>query len=263
MRTLIVDDKQLAVNALVSTMNEIDPEGTHAGLISSREALSYLKSHDIDVAFLDIEMPDMNGLLLAKEMKEISPNINIIFVTGHIEYAYDSYKLFASGYLMKPASAEEIKVALDNLRYKVEKKKSRVVVRCFGNFEIFVDDEPLVFHRTKAKELLAYLIDSQGAFCSTGELIGALWEDEEITDSKLSQIRSFMADIRKTFESKNLSDIIVKEYSKIAIRTDKIDCDYYRFLEGDMQAVNSFMGEYMKQYPWAEMRVGELTMRGM
>lgn len=262
MKTLIVDDRQLAVNALVQTMKEIDPDGKHVGLISSHEAISFLKSHDVDVAFLDVEMPDMNGLLLAQNLKEICPNLNLVFVTGHVEYAYDSYKLFASGYLMKPASVEDVKAVLENLRNPLHKSQSRVYVRCFGNFEIFVDDEPLVFHRTKEKELLAYLVDSKGAFCSTGELVGALWEDEEVTDSKLSQLRSFMADIRKVFEEKNLPELIIKEYSKIAIRPDKIDCDYYRFLDGDVNAVNSFMGEYMKQYSWAEIRLGELTMRG-
>lgn len=262
MKTLTVDDRQLAVNALVGTLNEIDPSGKHIGLISSREAISFLKEHEADVCFLDIEMPDMNGLILAKELKEIRPNINLVFVTGHVEYAYDSYKLFASGYLMKPASTDDVRNTLDNLRNPVSTKYSRVRVRCFGSFEIFVDGEPLVFHRTKAKELFAYLVDNKGAFCSTGELVGALWEDEEVTDSKLSQLRSFMAEIRKVFEEKNLPDMIIKEYSKMAIRTEKIDCDYYRYLKGDEEAKKSFMGEYMKQYSWAEVRLGELIMRG-
>jgi len=262
MKTLIVDDRQLAVNALVGTLREIDPAGKHIGLISSKEAISYLKENEVDVCFLDIEMPDMNGLMLAQELKDIRPNVNLVFVTGHVEYAYDSYKLFASGYLMKPASTDDVRNVLDNLRNPVSSRHSRVRVRCFGNFEIFVDDEPLVFHRTKAKELFAYLVDNKGAFCSTGELVGALWEDEEVTDSKLSQIRSFIAEIRKVFEEKNLPDMIIKEYSKMAIRPEKIDCDYYRYLNGEDEAKKSFMGEYMKQYSWAETRLGELTMRG-
>ena len=83
MNTITIDDKQLAVNAMIHNMKEIDPDGSHAGLISPIEALSYVRAHHVDVAFLDIEMPDMNGLEMAEALKKIQPDINIVFVTGH------------------------------------------------------------------------------------------------------------------------------------------------------------------------------------
>ena len=260
MNTLIVDDRQLAVNALVATMKEIDPDGSHVGLISSEEAISFLRTHPVDVVFLDIEMPDLNGLLLAEQMQEIEPKLNIVFVTGHVEYALDAHNLFASGYLMKPAGTEDVEKVLNNLRYPIEGRKLRVFARCFGNFEVFVDGSPLVFRRTKSKELLAYLVDSRGSFCTVGELMGILWEDAGNMTSRASQIRSFMADIRKTFEDAGLGDVIVKEHNAIAIRPDLIECDYYQFMDGKPEGINAFMGEYMKQYAWAEIRLGELTM---
>lgn len=257
MRTLTIDDRQLAVNALVSTMKEIDPDGVHVGLISVSEAIAFVRDHHTDVVFLDVEMPEKNGLIVAQELKELQPDINIIFVTGHDEYALDAHALYVSGYLTKPASVEDVRNALSNLRNPIQSDKPKVFIRCFGYFEVFVDGEPLVFKRSKSKELLAYLVDSNGAFCSTGELIGILWEDEDITDSKLSQIRSFISDIRKTFDKVGLGEVIKKEYNAIAIRTDRVDCDYYNFLSGNAEG-GTFMGEYMKQYAWAEVRVGEL-----
>ena len=65
MNTITIDDRQLAVNAMIQNMKEIDPDGNHVGLISPVEALSYAHEHHIDVAFLDIEMPEMNGLEMA------------------------------------------------------------------------------------------------------------------------------------------------------------------------------------------------------
>ncbi len=258
MKTMIVDDRQLAVNAMLQTMKEIDPEGSHAGLISSHEAVAFAKDHPLDVAFLDIEMPDMNGLLLAKVLKEIQPDLNIVFVTGHMEYAFDAHQLFASGYLMKPAGTEDVEKVLANLRHPLTTGEDDLFVRCFGNFEVFVHGEPLVFKRSKSKELLAYLVDNKGAMVSMGELISVLWEDGENSLSRNSQLRMFISDIRKTFEESGLSDIIIKEYNAVAVRTDKIPCDYFRFLEGDADAVNAYHGEYMKQYSWSEMRIGEL-----
>lgn len=258
MKTIVVDNRQLAVNALISLLKEIDPEGSHAGLIVSEESLSYAKSHPLDIAFLDIEMPDMNGLVLAKELKDLQPEINIVFVTGHVEYAYDAHVLYPSGYLLKPADKQDVLTVLDNLRHPIVDRNKRMMVRCFGSFEVFVDGAPIVFKRSKSKELFAYLIDNRGAFCTMGDLISTLWENGEVTESRNSQIRIFISDIRKTLEEAGFHDMILKEYNAVAIKTDDMDCDYFRFLERDMEAVNQYAGEYMKQYSWAEMRIPEL-----
>ncbi len=258
--TLTVDDRQLAVNAMVGTLKEIDPEGNHVGLIFPEEAISYLRDHPVDVAFLDVEMPKMNGLTLAQEMTLLQPKINIVFVTGHGEYALDAYSLYASGYLMKPASREEVEKCIENLRHPTSVKK-KVEVRCFGNFEVFLDGAPLVFKRSKSKEVFAYLVDNRGAFCSTGELIGALWEDEDVTNSKMSQIRAFTSDMRKTFEEVGIMDMVIKKHNEIAVNVNRIDCDYYHYMDKDPEAQHLFMGEYMKQYTWSELRTGELMMK--
>ncbi len=259
MNTITVDDRQLAVNAMIGTLEKIDPGGKHAGLVSSQEAISFAGSHPLDVAFLDIEMPDMNGLVLAKKLKDIHPTLNIVFVTGHIEYAYDAHKLFASGYLIKPAGEDDVRKVLDNLRFPVARPHGRVYARCFGNFEVFFEGSPIVFKRSKSKELLAYLIDSYGSRVSMGELISILWEDGENSLSRNSQIRMFIADIRKTFRDMGMDEVLIREYNSVAIKTDMIDCDYFRFMDHDPVAINEYMGEYMKQYSWAEMRIPELS----
>ncbi len=259
LNTITVDDRQLAINAMLSTLEEIDPGGRHVGLVSPQEAISFAKEHPLDVAFLDIEMPSMNGLVLSKELKDIYPELNIVFVTGHIEYAYNAHQLFASGYLIKPASAEDVKKVLDNLRYPVAREHGRIYARCFGNFEVFIDDMPVVFKRSKSKELLAYLIDNAGSRVTMGELISILWEDGENSLSRNSQLRMFISDIRKTFRDEGFDDILIREYNSVAIKTDMIDSDYFKFLARDPFAVNEYMGEYMKQYSWAEMRIAELT----
>ena len=258
MNTITVDDRQLAVNAMLENLRQIDPGGSHAGLISSHEALSFADSHKLDVAFLDIEMPDMNGLILAKELKDRQPEINIVFVTGHLEYAYDAHKVFASGYLIKPAGVEDVQTVLDNLRHPPQRDPGRIFVRCFGNFEVFIDGVPMNFKRSKSKELLAYLIDSAGCRVTMGELISVLWEDGENSGSRNSQLRMFIADIRKTFKDAGFDEILIREYNSVAIKTESFDCDYYRFLRSDPIAINEYMGEYMKQYSWAEMRIHEL-----
>ena len=55
-------------------------------------------------------------------------------------------------------------------------------------------------------------------------------------------------------------DVIVKAWNSCGIDTSKVECDYYDYLKGDNYALNSFQGEYMSQYSWAEMTLGELIM---
>lgn len=258
MNTITIDDRQLAVNAMVQNMKEIDPEGNHVGLISPAEALSYARAHHIDVAFLDIEMPDMNGLEMAEALRKIQPNINIVFVTGHAEYALDAHSLFASGYLVKPADVSDVEKVLKHLRYPVD-GGNRLQVRCFGNFEVFVQNRPVLFKRAKCKEIFAYLIDSRGASVTMGELISILWEDGGNISSRNSQLRTFISDLRRSLSEAGFEDILVREYNSLAVRTDMIDCDFYRYLEHDETAMREFMGEYMRQYSWAEVRIPELT----
>ena len=64
---------------------------------------------------------------------------------------------------------------LENLRYPAEDVPAGVKVQCFGNFEVFVGGRPLSFKRSKSKELLAYLVDRNGATCTNGEMLAVLW----------------------------------------------------------------------------------------
>ena len=257
MNTITVDDKQLAVNAMVQNMKEIDPNGNHVGLISSGETLRYAAGHPVDVAFLDIEMPEMNGLEMAAELKKLQPDINIVFVTGHVEYALDAHAVFASGYLVKPADVSDVEKVLRNLRNPVY-GKNKLKVHCFGNFEVFANNRPVLFRRAKCKEILAYLIDCRGASVTMGELISILWEDGGNLASRNSQLRTFISDLRKSLADAGFEDILIREYNAIAVKTDKLDCDFYHFMERDPVAVREFLGEYMRQYSWAEERIAEL-----
>lgn len=132
-------------------------------------------------------------------------------------------------------------------------------VQCFGYFEVFRKDEPLMFGRRQTKELLAYLIDRMGASCTSEEIATALWEDETNMKNMKARIRILISDLRQTFARYGLEDVLIRRSGQIAIRKDRVDCDYYRMLEGDVDAVNAYQGEYMVQYSWAEMTAGRLA----
>ena len=137
MKILAVDDEQDALEVLISAIQTCLPDDTIKGFNSPKEALEFAEQHPPDLAFLDIRMPGMSGLELAKRLKKANPKVNVIFSTGFSEYATDAFSLHASGYLMKPISSKDVKKELDNLRNPVTAPKKRVYIRTFGNFELY------------------------------------------------------------------------------------------------------------------------------
>ena len=204
-------------------------------------------------------MPEMTGVELAKKLKDINPQINIIFATGFSEYAKDAIDLRSSGYLMKPITAAAVKVEMENLRHPVEwSPEKRVKVLTFGNFEVLIDGSPVKFERKQSKEIFAYLIDKRGTSVTYPELSAMLWEDGDYDRTKQKNLQVYVASLVKTLNALGETDLILRNRQGLLVNTAKIDCDYYRFLEGDVRAINSFTGQYMSAYSWAEFTVGYL-----
>lgn len=132
------------------------------GFNSGEEALAFGSENFCEVAFLDIDMSDVDGIALAKHLKQVNPKVNIIFVTAHKKHAMEAFSLHSSGYVMKPATKEKREYELENLRHPVS--------------------------------------------------------------------------------------------------LDKIACDYYNWMQGDIEAINAYQGEYMSQYSWGEFTLGGIEM---
>ena len=102
-------------------------------------------------------------------------------------------------------------------------------------------------------------MDRKGAACTAEEIADELWEGEANMTAMKHRIRELIRDMRKTLASIGMEDIILRRSGQLAIQRDRVDCDYYRMLAGDMQAANAFQGEYMTQYSWAEITAGSLV----
>lgn len=198
MTILAVDDEKPALASIVEQLRQLLPEAEVLGFRKPSEALEAVQEKSCEIAFLDIEMKEMDGITLAKRIKRIHPKANIIFTTGYSEYSGEAFSLHASGYLMKPIFPDMIQEELENLRHPIKpQNEKKLQVKAFGNFEVYLNGEPMTFHYNKTKELLAYLVDREGAVCTNKELMSVLWESDE---PHLSYIQKLRKDLQTAFE---------------------------------------------------------------
>jgi len=259
MNILAVDDEYYALELMKRALEEVAIGATVYLCNDVESALKTAREHKIDVAFLDIHMPQKNGIELASELKKLNAKINIVFATGFSKHMKEGIDLRISGYLLKPITAAAVRTELENLRNPIEwNPEKRIKILTFGNFDVFVDGNPLKFERKQSKEILAYLVDKKGTSATYPELAAMLWEDEEYNRTKQKNLQVYIASLVKTLHSVDVKDLILKNRQGILVNTRIVDCDYYRFLEGDTKAINSFTGQYMSSYSWAEFTVGYL-----
>ena len=265
MYILAVDDERIMLKELTTELQQVFPDAQIQGLqdpVAAQRWASQLaqEGKSLDYAFLDIRMREMNGLELARRLKLLHPKTILIFCTAYTEYAFEAVGMYAKGYLMKPISAEDIIRTLDEMvydwRHSADVQKQEVWVQTFGHFEVFVNGQPLTFEREKAKELFAYLIDRHGASVTTEQIASVLWEDRLYDRTLKNYVSTVLGTLRNALREIGMEDILIKTRNHLSVDPEKIKCDAYDYEKGDLTAVNSFHGEYMVNYSWAEFKTG-------
>ena len=248
MIAIAVDDEALMLGALVAAIEESPDISAVSKFSDCEEALEFVRGNAIDVAFLDINMRGMGGLALAEKILETRPNCKIVFCTGYEEYAIPAFKLHASGYLMKPISAEDVQVEIDNIKGMRQREKL-LTVKCFGNFEVYAKNEKLMFKRLKTKELFAFLVDRNGAGMTAKQICAVLFPDDTDDTKNAAYLRQLVLDLKNTLKSVGAEAVLCHETPCYRVDTGLIKCDYISYLETGKP---EFHGEYMTQYSWAE-----------
>ena len=261
MRVICIDDERLLMEDTVAMCRELPGIDEVNGFTSALDALEWLGSHRVDLALMDIDMPDMSGIELAIRIKDRSPDTAVIFMTGYAKYAVDAFKIRASGYLLKPVSKESLAEDIAYV-YSTMKKQllmiKQVSIRTFGTFEVYVGGQPVKFQMAKCKELLAYLIDKQGGSVTRAQLASILWEDRPYDRRLQKQLDVYIRSLRDTLKEYGIERIFVMTGGTLRIVPEEFDCDVYRFFAGDTDAINAYRGEYMSAYSWASLTEGRM-----
>jgi len=193
-RAVLIDDEPLALERLKRLLLPHEGVQVVGSFTSTRQAIDCIPGLHPDVAFLDIEMPGINGLEATEQILAACESMDVVFVTAFNKYAVEAFELNALDYLLKPVSEERMAKAIRRLLARrgatIERRRAGDFRRilCFGRFEVADSDfKPLSLNwRTvKCRELFAYLVLYRGIPLTKDRIIESLWPDlpMERTDS--------------------------------------------------------------------------------
>ena len=248
MKAIAVDDEIYMLETLQEAVGASPDIEKVEAFSSCLAALAYAADNPIDIAFLDINMRGIGGLGLAEKLMELYPYCKIIFCTGYEEYAVSAFQLHASGYLMKPITADAVQKEIDHIK-GVKSAEKLLTVKCFGNFEVYVRNEKVAFKRLKSKELFAFLIDRKGAGMTTKQICAVLFPDDTDDNKNSTYLRQLVLDLKNTLKIVGAESVLCHETPYYRVDTNLIACDYLNYLDNGKP---EFYGEYMTQYSWAE-----------
>ena len=248
MKAIAVDDELYMLETLEEAVRASSDIAQVACFSSCSSALAYATENPIDVAFLDINMRGIGGLGLAEKLIALQPRCKIVFCTGYGEYAVSAFQLHVSGYLMKPITAEAVQKEIDHIK-GIKATEKLLTIKCFGNFEVLHNGEILPFKRKKSKELLAVLVDRNGAGMTAKQICAILFPNDTDDTKNAAYLRQLVLDLKNTLRLIQAEEVLRHDTPYYRIDPNLIKCDYHSFLETGKP---KFHGEYMTQYSWAE-----------
>ena len=266
MRVICVDDERQTLEEILSLCEKLPRISAAEGFTDPGKALAWLREHPVELAILDIHMPEMDGFALARAIRELDNDTAILFVSAHAQYAADAWQIHPTGFVVKPLTEERL---CEEAEYAAQWRQSRahagsrprVQVETFGNFDLIVEGRKVSFPRSKAKELLACLVDRRGIRMTRIEAFRLLWGEEEYTRSRQKMLDVIIRSLRATLEENGVGDILQLEQGTLRIVPEALDCDLYRLLRGERETLRAYQGEYMSAYAWSRATEGLIKSR--
>ncbi|WP_239618593.1 response regulator [Cohnella mopanensis] len=239
-KAFLVDDEEHALTILelfLQRTGEVEVVGRSS---NGFDAIRQLRTLNPDVLFLDIEMPEMNGVELAEIVRNDNSDVQIVFVTAYDQYAVAAFEQAAIDYILKPLEADRLsktiaRIQKESVKYEAviqqtsstddEARPSKLNIRLFGRYFAGIDGGPGMKWRTsKEKELLAYLALQDGNRAHRDLIIENLWPDESYHKAKI-YLHTCVSLLRKHMKQLGLDSILKYENARYFLVSDRVEID--------------------------------------
>ncbi|MFJ8528084.1 response regulator [Bacillus sp. NPDC094106] len=239
MRAIVVDDETLILHQLKRMLDKLNIFHDVVCFDNSKALISYTKNHSIDVAFLDIEMPEINGITLARELQSKYKDIKIIFITGHDNYAVEAFEIYALDYIMKPITRKRLSNTINrlmqsNVHSTCDKSEAKTpILNCLGELSYIdaVTGSRIILEKwrtKKSKELFLYLLHNRNKIVNRDSLIELLWPNIDFDQARVN-LHSAIYQLRQTihFYQIDLHIIRMDDGYKLDLQNISVDVDIF------------------------------------
>lgn len=250
MNIVVVDDELNPLKNFIE--NVVDYGAIQCSMfMSNLDALfDYAQKHQIDAAFLDVMMPNVNGVDLAKRLLQINSKTKIVFVTGYVQdekTIREELGHSVVGFCYKPYTKEKLHDIIGCIKESLDSERE-IFAQTFGVFDLKIDGKSVEFSLSKSKEMLAYLFYRQGKSVSMSEMMSALWPDHDVEKTKLLY-RNAKSRLDLLLRQNGIGHIVKFSRGKAAINTEVCSCDFWHFLEDENDL--SYNYEFLISYDWS------------
>ena len=210
---LVVDDDSLSRNILEDLINDTTSLNLSASCQDPIQAFNFLKEHQVDLLFLDIEMPKMDGMEM---LRNLNPLPQVVLVTSHTEYAVESYEYDVTDFIKKPITPARFLKAIDKVYKRLSTEETKITTK--GDTIFIKSDSRLVQINTNK----IFWIEALGNYMRV------------ITENGKYTILSTMKDVA----SKLPSDEFVRVHRSFIVRVDKIKSIEDNYIIIDEKQIN-------------------------
>lgn len=257
MRAIIVDDEELMIHKFVRLTADFK-DLTIAGTFDNGEdAARFVAGNPVEAAFLDIEMPEINGIELAKRLRRLRKDIMIVFITAYDKYIHDANEINGDHYIIKPYTKATLENVMEKLRLLSVRQNKDIYVQTFGRFMVRKGGVPVKL-TGKAKEILALVVTRRGKEISNEEIYSTIWEGRPYSNACMSVYYNALRRLKNALRSAGIEGILVSTSRGQTVNTALFDCDYYAWKDKNTNPRDLFEGEFMSEYSWGEYILGAI-----
>ncbi|MFS0840355.1 response regulator [Paenibacillus sp. 1P03SA] len=267
MKAILIDDEKPALiqmERLLLTDGRMEVGGLYT---QARHGIEHMASEKADIVFLDIEMPEMNGLEAAEHLYRLNPEVQIVYVTAYNDYAIEAFELGALDYLLKPVDPERFAKTVSRLEARLSQLQAirreavpsgEPAVRCFKQLSLAGSGGAgggLRWRTQKAQELFALLVHHRSKRVAKDVILETLWPELSL-DKAVTQLHTSVYQVRKMLKAWGMSAGI--DYSHDSYRFTADDAR----IDVDMFLADTSVSEITSREQWRRLDRALLLYRG-
>lgn len=237
MKILIVDDEPamlFVMKRLLSTIQGLELIGSFR---HAEEALDFVRDVDVDLAFLDIKIAEDNGVELARRMRSLRADLDIVFTTSYTEFALHAYEVYPLDYIVKPISRKRLVQTITQAAIRRSASSghagdltlNRLTVRGLGCFEVSSKRTGVVkWMSKKSMELFAYLLVNRGRSVTKIRILEDIFPERPLKNAE-TYLHTAVYQLRKALAPHGLKEMVISAQEQYRVDLEQADVDFIQF----------------------------------